>query len=282
MNKCQIELHENPRGKAISRRSFSGLLKRDQPAEENASNERKAVNVSFGRKHGVGLNEKLLDKIIPNDSENCNNWLGKGNSGMDAVAQANPNAYTQLRNGHRKQIEKPALKFEHTSNLLHGMVESVQLTTGILYAKIVIDEFADKISLMETRLGSSKAQTTTSSENGPFIGPAVSWEEMMMQLQFFGKRIKEGVRQLEVNDLVWIVDENVKRAHYKLGRVLEVYHGNDGRVRSALVKTEDGKLKRPVVKLAPMFYESVFQEKNRAGIIGASHLQDQKLKIERD
>ena len=164
--------------------------------------------------------------------------------------------------------------------LLHGMVECVQLTTGILYAKIVIDEFADEISIMETQLGSSKAQTTTSSENGPFIGPAVSWEEMMMQLQFFGKWIKEEVRQLEVNDLVWIVDDNVKRAHYKTSRVLEVYHGSDGRVKSALVKTEDGKLKRPVVKLAPMFYESVFQEKNRAGNVGASHQQAKKVDLE--
>ena len=202
---------------------------------------------------------------------------------MDAVAQANPNAYTQLRNSHRKQIEKRAWKFEHTSNLLHGMNESAQLNTnGILYAKIVIDEFPNKISLMETRLSSSKAQTTTNSENGPFIGPAVSWEEMMMQLQSFGKWIKEEVRQLEVNDLVWMVDDNVKRAHYKMGKVLEVYHGSDGRVRSALVKTEDGKVKRPVVKLAPMFYESVFQEKNRAGNVGASQLRDQKLKFERD
>ena len=175
---------------------------------------------------------------------------------MEAVAQANPNAYTQLRNGHRKRFEKRAWKFEHSSNLLHEMVESVQLNpTGILYAKIVIDEFADKISPLEIQLGSSKAQTTTSSENGPFIGPAVSWEEMMMQLQFFGKWNKEEIRQLEVNDLVWIVDENVKRAHYKMGRVLEVYHGSDRRARSALVKTEVGKLKRPVVKLAPMFYE---------------------------
>ena len=91
---------------------------------------------------------------------------------------------------------------------------------------------------------------------------------------------KEEVRQLEVNDLVWIVDENVKRAHYKMGRVLEVYHGSDGRVRSALVKTEDGKLKRPVVKLAPMFYESVFREKNRAGIVGASRQQAKKLDSE--
>ena len=47
------------------------------------------------------------------------------------------------------------------------------------------------------------------------------------------------------NVWVWIVAENVKRAHYKMGRVLEVYHGGYGRVRSARVKTEDGKLKRP-------------------------------------
>ena len=284
VNKCQIELHEVPRGKAIYQRNFSGLLERNQLSEENTSDGTKAVKMSFCRRHDVELRENMPDKIIPNDSENRNNWLGNGNSGMDAVAQANPNAYTKpkLSNGHRKQIEKRAWKFEHTSNLLRGMVESVQVTTGILYAKIVIDEFANEISLIETRLGSSKAQTTTSLENGPFIGPAVSWEEMMMQLQFLGKWNKEEIRQLKVNDLVWIVDENVKRAHYKMGRVLEVYRGSDGRVRSALVKTEDGKLKRPVVKLAPMFYESVFREKNRAGNVGARQLRDQKLKFERD
>ena len=102
----------------------------------------------------------------------------------------------------------------------------------------------------------------------------------MMQLQSFGKWIKEEIRQLEVNDLLGIVDDNVKRAHYKMGRVLEIYHGSDGRVRSALVKTEDGKLKKPVVKLAPMFYESVFREKNRAGNVGASHQKAEKVDLE--
>ena len=115
VNKCQIELHEVPRGKAIYRRNFSGLLERNQPSEENARNETKAVNVSFWRKHDVELKEKLLDKIIPNDRENFNNWLGNGNSGMDAVAQANPNVHTQLSTGHSKQFEKRAWKFEHSS-----------------------------------------------------------------------------------------------------------------------------------------------------------------------
>ena len=282
VKECQLELHEVPRGKAIYRRPFGGLLEQAKPAEENASNETKSVNVCFGRKHDVELKEKLLDRIIPNDSEKCNNWLGNGNSGMDAVAQANPNVYTQLSSGHGKQFEKRAWKFEHSSYILDEMGEGVQLNRdGILEAKNSTDEFACEISLMKTRMGSSKARTTTSCKIEPNIGPAASWEVMMRQ-ESFGKWIKEEFRQLEVTDLVWIVDENEKRAHYKMGRVLEVYHGSDGRVRSALVKTEDGKLKRPVVKLAPMFYESVFQEKNRAGNVGASQLRDQKLKLERD
>ena len=73
----------------------------------------------------------------------------------------------------------------------------------------------------------------------------------------------------------------MERAHYKTSRVLEVYYGSDGRrVRSALVETEDGKLKRPVVKLAPLFYAIVFREKNRADNVGASHQKAEKLDLE--
>ena len=59
---------------------------------------------------------------------------------------------------------------------------------------------------------------------------------------------KDDVRQLKVNDLVWVVDETVKRPNYKMARVLEVQEGSDGRVRFATVVTKDGKLKRPVMK----------------------------------
>ena len=131
-------------------------------------------------------------------------------------------------------------------------------------------------------MGSSKARTTTRFENGPCMWPGASLEEMMTRLESFEKWNKEDVAQQEVNDLVLIVNENVKRAHYKMGRVLVVYHGSDGRVSSALVKCEDGKLKRPVLKLAPVFYEKVFREKNSAGDVGASQLQDEKPNFERD
>ena len=276
----QFALLDDCNEEAMYRKLCHVAAKHDEPVECNAKGETRTMIATFGKKFDFDFKVSLVEETIPSNNNEWNPRIGNGNSGMDAVAQANGMDKTQLSKGHRKRPKKQARKFEHTSNLLHGMVECVQLTTGILYAKIVIDKFADEISLMETQLGSSKAQTTTSSENGPFIGPAVSWEEMMMQLHFFGKWIKEEVRQLEVNDLVWIVDDNVKRAHYKTSRVLEVYHGSDGRVRSALVKTEDGKLKRPVVKLAPMFYESVFREKNRAGNVGASHQQAKKVDLE--
>ena len=43
----------------------------------------------------------------------------------------------------------------------------------------------------------------------------------------------------------------------------------------------DDNLRPPVVRLAPMFYESVFREKNRAGNVGASHQQAKKVDSER-
>ena len=55
-----------------------------------------------------------------------------------------------------------------------------------------------------------------------------------------------------------------------MARVLEVYPGNDGIVRSALIRTVNGILKRPPpVELAPIF-EKRFQAENGAGIVGAS------------
>ena len=42
----------------------------------------------------------------------------------------------------------------------------------------------------------------------------------------------------------------------------------------------DDNLRPPVVRLAPMFYESVFREKNRAGNVGASHQQAKIVDLE--
>ena len=90
-------------------------FKRNQSSKDNASDGTKAVKMPFWRKHDVELKEKLLDKMIPNDIENCNNWLGNRNSGMDAVAQAIPKVYTQMSNCYSKHSEKRTWKFEPIS-----------------------------------------------------------------------------------------------------------------------------------------------------------------------
>ena len=68
---------------------------------------------------------------------------------------------------------------------------------------------------------------------------------------------KEHVRNLKEGKLVWLVDDSVKRCEYKFGRIIEIFTGNDGVVRSARVKLAHGELNRPVVKLAPVFYDGV-------------------------
>ena len=85
-------------------------------------------------------------------------------------------------------------------------------------------------------------------------------EEFLPEWNVRNKRNKKDVRQLKVNDLVWVVDGSVKLSNYKMARVLELQKGSDGRVRSSTVVPKDGKLKRPVVKLAPFVYESNFRE----------------------
>ena len=56
-------------------------------------------------------------------------------------------------------------------------------------------------------------------------------------------------RNLEKGDLVLIIDERVARNVWSLGRVIEVYPGGDGQVRSAKVATSTKKLDRPIDKL---------------------------------
>lgn len=56
-------------------------------------------------------------------------------------------------------------------------------------------------------------------------------------------------RNLQIDDLVLVVDQNLPRGRWLLGRVQEVFPGRDGKVRSAQVKTKSSSLTRPITKL---------------------------------
>ena len=55
-------------------------------------------------------------------------------------------------------------------------------------------------------------------------------------------------RQVERGDIVLIVENNVPRGKWNLGRVVEVFPGKDGIVRNVVLKTKNGELKRSVQK----------------------------------
>lgn len=58
--------------------------------------------------------------------------------------------------------------------------------------------------------------------------------------------------QITVGDLVLLETENKIRTHYPLGIVTQVIKGNDGIIRSAIVRTADTEYMRPLSKLIPL------------------------------
>ena len=84
---------------------------------------------------------------------------------------------------------------------------------------------------------------------------------------------------LNEGDLVWLIKDSDKRGYYNLGRVAETIDGSDGVIRSAIVRTNDGVYKRPVVKLAPVLPgKDVFAIENRAGDF-AGELNNSDIKL---
>ena len=75
---------------------------------------------------------------------------------------------------------------------------------------------------------------------------------------------------LKEGDLVWLVEDSDKRGCYNLSRVTETIDGSDGVIRSAIVRTNDGVYKRPLVKLAPVLPgKDGFAMENSAGDVAA-------------
>ena len=72
--------------------------------------------------------------------------------------------------------------------------------------------------------------------------------EYLPSLTVRNKWVKEE-RNYMVNDLVTLVDDNRPRGQWSLGRVLEVFPSEDGRIRSLKVKTAHGVYVRPSSKV---------------------------------
>ena len=57
-------------------------------------------------------------------------------------------------------------------------------------------------------------------------------------------------KNLSPGDIVMIVDTFTPRGKWPLGKITKTFPDSDGLVRTVLVKTESGIIKRPISKLA--------------------------------
>ena len=59
------------------------------------------------------------------------------------------------------------------------------------------------------------------------------------------KRCTQKNRSFRVGDLVIISSHDIPRSFWQMGRIIEVYPGRDGVVRSVKLKTSNGEVSRP-------------------------------------
>ena len=70
------------------------------------------------------------------------------------------------------------------------------------------------------------------------------------------KKWHQSKKNLQVGDIVLLVSPESPRAHWPLGKVIEVYPGKDGYIRSVKLQVGDKQLVRPIVKLCPLEFDS--------------------------
>lgn len=95
------------------------------------------------------------------------------------------------------------------------------------------------------------------------------WEKLKLLHRHFANRWKEEYlkemhkrykwkfpqRDVQIGDLVVVRRENLPPTEWRLGRVTKVFPGNDGRVRVASIRTQQGEITRPIVKLCVILSE---------------------------
>ena len=197
VNEQRYTLPEDLNEIVMHRKQCHVAMKHDKPAKGHAKIETQIVNATFGKKTDFDINESLLEETIPSHSSIWNPWTGNGNSGMDAVAQANVIDETQLSNGHRKQLKKRSWKIEHNWNLIQEMAEGAQLNVNGTPQDepLWLHDLRDNPSRTRMQICSLKVPTATSWSNGSCKGPAAPFKTLWVQYGRFGK--------LEVSHDLW-------------------------------------------------------------------------------
>ena len=89
VNEQHFALHQNFNGIAMYQKLCLDVVTHDRSAKGNTKNETQTMISPFGKKADFDFKVSLVEGTIPSHSDVWNPWKGNGNSGMDAVSQAN-------------------------------------------------------------------------------------------------------------------------------------------------------------------------------------------------
>ena len=78
------------------------------------------------------------------------------------------------------------------------------------------------------------------------------WREEFLSTLNTRKKWIQAKDNLKVRDVVLVVDQNAPHSQWRLGRVEEVFPGQDGQVRIVQVSTKGQKRIRPITRLCPV------------------------------
>ena len=79
------------------------------------------------------------------------------------------------------------------------------------------------------------------------------WRRDVLPVLVPRKKWNQETYNSKVGDIVVVLDNNLVRANWTIGRIIEVYTSKDGRVRNIKVKTAKGEYVRPVTKIATIY-----------------------------
>ena len=130
-------------------------------------------------------------------------------------------------------------------------------------------------------------RTSSTTPQGPFRqtrNPRHRVEFVQKIIDTFWKRWKRDVfpnliprkkwtaerRNVRVDDIVVMEDANAVRGSWTIGRIVNVYPGNDGRIRNVKVKTASSEYQRPITKIAVIYPSEGYEMSPTASSAGES------------
>lgn len=195
---------------------------------------------------------------------NCPSWPSAGGIWERSIRS--------LKQHLKRVIGDQALTFEEYSTILSQIEASLNSRPLCPLSEDIEDiDFLTPAHFLTSRAGLTIIETPQDARTRWYLSQKIfkdiwkRWKtEYLCQLSVRSKWFK-AQKNLEIGDMVTIHDDNFPAGKWPVGRVVEVHPGRDGVVRVVTLKTKNGYIKRPILKLSilPIAKEEASKQKQQ-------------------